>query len=144
MAYKSSQIRTEIKSKVDSLSGFKESLMAPEFFARTQDSIAHLGFSVQMVSASAQVERQRRAVGVYLNSTVNVIFAYRLRPLDVLVDYNLALDKEEIVINKVLEAYVSDAGGTPFTINFMSASREVTDSQEYIIITLEFEVFHTI
>jgi len=144
MAYSSSQIRADIKGKLLELSGFRESLMAPEFFGRTQDSIAHLGFSVNMVSSSANMERQRRAVGVYLNSTVNVIFAYRLRPLDILVDYNDALDKEEQVINKILESYITDAGGTPFTINYMLSSREVTDSQEYIIINLEFQILHTI
>ena len=93
-------------------------------------------------TAARTEERQRRSVGVYIQTPVQVIFSYRLRPLDIYpTDYDLAMDKEEQVIQKVLESYVSD---NQFTIRSVSSTREVTDSQEYIIITIEFTTLHTI
>ena len=54
-------------------------------------------------------ERQRRAVGVYLSTPIQVIFSHRLRPLDIYpTDYDASLDAEELVINKILEAYATD------------------------------------
>jgi hypothetical protein len=87
-------------------------------------------------------ERQRRGVGVYVSSPVSVVFSYRLRPLDIYpTDYDLAMDTEETVIAKVLESYSQN---NQFTIRYNGSTREVTDSQEYIIITLEFTALHTI
>jgi len=45
------------------------------------------------------------------------------------------------VIKKVLEAYT---GENEFTIRYLASTREVTDSQEYVIITLDFQALHTI
>lgn len=135
-------IRNEISDKIDELTGFTLSLQSPDYFGRTQESIAHKGYTVQVVNSLAADERQRRAVGVYLNSQYRVIFAYRLRPLDIYpTDYDLALGAEEDVINKVLEAYTTN---NKFTIRYTGSNRLVTDSQEYIIITLDFIVNHTI
>ncbi len=137
-----STLRQSIASKVSELSGFRESTHSPELFGRTQNTMAHLGFTVGMSSSVAMEERQRRAVGVYLNTPVQVTFAHRLRPLDVYpVDYDNSLDKEVDVITKVLETYT---GNNQFTIRYLSSSREVTDSQEYCIITLDFQTLHTI
>lgn len=136
-----SAIRQQIASKISSLSGFKETKQTPDFFGRTQDTIANRAFVVSLGSSTAMEERQRRSVGVYINTPVKVIFAYRLRPLDVYpTDYDLALDTEQQVIQKVLESYNSQE----FTIRYIGSSRQVTDSQEYIIITIDFETLHTI
>ena len=83
MALSFSSIRANIASKIDALSGFKESLQTPDYFGRTQDSIAHKAFTVGMLSAVRVEERQRRAVGVYVSSQIQITFAYRLRPLDI-------------------------------------------------------------
>lgn len=139
---KPSTLRQQIALKVAGLAGFKESTHSPDLFGRTQNTVAHKAFSVGLSTSQAVDERQRRAVGVYMNTPVQVIFSYRLRPLDVYpVDYDLALDAEVDVIHAVLEAY-----STPneFTIRYLSSSREVTDSQEYVIITLDFQALHTI
>lgn len=137
-----STLRQAVASKVGSLTGFRESTHSPELFGRTQNTMAHLGFTVGMSSSTAEVERQRRSVGVYLNTPIQVTFAYRLRPLDVYpVDYDNTLDTEQLVIQKVLEVYATD---NQFTIRYISSTREVTDSQEYCIITLDFQALHTI
>ena len=142
MALAFSAVRSQVAAKVDALSGFKESKQSPDYFGRTQDTIAHKGFSVQLQTSTAIEERQRRAVGEYVSTSIRVIFAYRLRPLDIYpTDYDAAMDAEETVINAVLEAYATN---NRFTIRYLGSLREVTESQEYIIINLEFSALHTI
>ena len=142
MALSFSSIRANIASKIDALSGFKESLQTPDYFGRTQDSIAHKAFTVGMLSAVRVEERQRRSIGVYVSSQIQITFAYRLRPLDIYpTDYDLALDAEESVINAALAAY---SGNNQFTLRYNGSSRQVTDSQEYIIITIDLTALHTI
>lgn len=137
-----STLRGAIADKVAELSGFQESTHSPDYFGRTQNTMAHKGFTVGLSSSTGMDERQRRTVGVYLNTPVQVTFAYRLRPLDIYpVDYDLALDAEVDVINKVLEVYSTD---NEFTIRYISSTREVTDSQEYCIISIDFQTLHTI
>ena len=78
-----SAVRSAIAAKVAALSGFKESKHSPDYFGRTENTVAHLAFGVQLASTTAMDERQRRSVGVYVNTPVRVIFAHRLRPLDI-------------------------------------------------------------
>lgn len=137
-----STLRQAVASKVAELTGFQESPHSPDYFGRTQNTIAHKSFTVGMSSSVAMDERQRRAVGVYLQTPIQVTFSYRLRPLDIYpVDYDLSLDAEVDVIRKVLEVYTTD---NQFTLRYLSSTREVTDSQEYCIITLDFQALHTI
>ena len=145
MAESLARVRSMIADKVDSISGFKESRMTPDFFGRTQESIAHKAFVVGIASTVAAEERQRRSVGEYVNSQVVITFAHRLRPLDAYpTDYDNALTAEQLVLNAALESYTSDSGNGKFTIRYTASTRTVTDSQEYIIITLTFSVLHTL
>ena len=142
MAIKFSQVRSEVAAKVALLAGFQETKHSPDFFGRTENTVAHKAFGVRLASSSAMEERQRRAVGVYVSTPIQVVFSYRLRPLDIYpTDYDLSMDTEESVIQKVLEAYSQD---NQFTIRYEGTVREVTESQEYIIMTLEFTALHTI
>lgn len=142
MAQSLSSIRKGIATKIEEINGFKESRHTPDYFGRTEDTVAHRAFSVGVSSSSAMEERQRRAVGVYISTPMIVIFSYRLRPLDIYpTDYDASLDAEEEVINKVLETYPSD---NQFSLRYVSSERSVTDSQEYIIISLTFNILHTI
>lgn len=137
-----SSIRRGIASKIEEISGFKESKHTPDYFGRTENTVAHKAFSISVASSTAMEERQRRAVGVYLATPMQVLFSYRLRPLDIYpTDYDASLDAEEEIINKVLEAYPTD---NQFSIRYVSSDRTVTDSQEYIITTLSFNILHTI
>ena len=137
-----SSIRRGIASKIEEILGFKESKHTPDYFGRTENTVAHKAFAISVATSSAMEERQRRAVGVYLSTPMQVLFSYRLRPLDIYpTDYDASLDSEEDVINKVLEAYTTD---NQFTIRYTGSQRTVTDSQEYILITLSFNILHTI
>jgi hypothetical protein len=142
MAQSLSSIRRAIASKIEEISGFKESKHTPDYFGRTENTVAHRAFSISVSSSTAMEERQRRAVGVYISTPMQVLFSYRLRPLDIYpTDYDASLDAEESVINKVLEAYATD---NQFTIRYTGSERNVTDSQEYILISLSFNILHTI
>lgn len=137
-----SAIRQKIAQKVVSVTGFQETTHSPDLFGRTQNTVAHKAFAVGMATSTAMPERQRREVGVYLNTPVQVIFSYRLRPLDVYpTDYDLALDVEQNVITSILGEYDT---GTAFSIRYLSSNRDVTESQEYIIISINLETLHTI
>jgi len=142
MAQSLSSIRKQIADKVAAITGFKESNHTPDYFGRTENTIANKAFAVGVSSSTGIDERQRRAVGVYMSTPMIVTFAYRLRPLDVYpTDYDLALDTEQEVIQGILGAYVTD---NAFTIRYVQSQRNVTDSQEYIIISLTFNILHTI
>ena len=142
MAQSLSSIRKQLAEKVAAITGFKESNHTPDYFGRTENTIAHRAFSIGVSNSTAMTERQRRAIGVYVSTPMICTFAYRLRPLDIYpIDYDAALDAEESVISGILNPYLSD---NQFTIQYLSSQRTVTDSQEYIIISLTFNILHTI
>jgi hypothetical protein len=136
------QLRSEIANNIGALSGFTLARMAPTYFGRQQNTVAHLSYVVGVDSTTATTERQRRVVGVYAQTNVVVTFAHRLRPLDVYpTDYDNALDVEQTVINAVLGTY---AINNAFTIRYNGTQRSVVDSQEYIIMQLQFTALHTL
>tara|TARA_Y100001963_G_C6760658_1_gene439301 strand:+ start:1341 stop:1772 length:432 start_codon:yes stop_codon:yes gene_type:complete len=140
MALSVAQVRSAVAAKVAGLAGFKEINIPPEYFGRIENTIAHLGFGIMTASSSAVSERQRRVVGLYLSTTLRVMFAYRLRPHDAYpTDYDRALDKEQEVIAAVMGVYNS-----PVEIRFERATRRCPDSIEYMISDIEFTVLHTI
>lgn len=142
MSVSLAQMRQAVTSKIEELSGFKLAKLPPSYFGRTQNTIAHKAFSVGFETSTAAVERQGRGRGLYLSSPLVVVFAYRLRPLDIYpVDYDAALDAERDIITKVLGTYTGD---NQFSIRFENSNRQVIDSQEYIIITLTFNTLNTI
>ena len=96
------EVQRAIAIKIGDLSGFQEVRQLPELFGRTQNTIAHLGFAVEVSGSQQANERQRIAVGLYVDTTVRVKLAYRLRPHDLVLDYGNALDKEQEVIQAVM------------------------------------------
>ena len=139
MSVSVSQVRSSIAQNISDLSGFREVRMLPEYFGRSQNTLGHLGFSVEMSATNGANERQRRSVGCYVESLVRVRFAYRIRPHDVVLDYGNALDKEQEVIGAVMARDFNRA----IEIRFVRSSRRAPDSQEYIISEMEFSALHT-
>jgi hypothetical protein len=137
MASSFAQVRQAIKTKVETVAGFKLVPLPPSYFRRIQNTIAHKGFTVDMPTSSDEGERMRRGL-TYVTSTARVIFAYRLRPKDIITDYDLCMDAEEDIINAVLGT-VQD-----MQIRYNRSTRDVPDSMEYMITTLEFTILHTI
>ena len=144
MALKFSEIRSGIASQILTISGFHLAKMLPDYFGRTRESIAHKSFTISIsLTNEFAAERQRRAIGVYAETQAQIKFAYRLRPMDIYpTDYDLALNAEEDVINKCLLSYA--AIEPEIQIRYNNSSRVATESQEYMIHTLNFTILHTI
>lgn len=140
---KFSQIRSAIVTQIQNVSGMRLSKQLPDYFGRMQDTVAHKGFTVEIgISTQRTDERQRISVGVYVQTAVIVKVAFRLRPLDVYpTDYDLALDLEDELIHQILQSYQSIQA---IQIRFNQVSRQSTVSNEYILSTIEFTVYHTI
>ena len=134
------EVQRAIAIKIGDLSGFREIRQLPEMFGRTQNTLAHLGFSVEVSSSQQANERQRIAVGLYVDTTVRVKLAYRLRPHDLVLDYGNALDKEQEVIQSVMNRNFAKG----IEVRFLRASRRTPDSQEYLISEIELQALHTI
>jgi hypothetical protein len=142
MSVNYSQLRSAIASNVGALPGFQLAKQTPDYYGRVQNTVAHKSFTVGLANTQATTERQRRTIGVYANTTATIVFAYRLRPLDAYpVDYDLAMDAETDVMQAVLATY---SANNEFTIRYIGSTRAVTDSQEYIIITMQFVAQHTL
>jgi len=138
------QLRTAISDQIDTLSGFRLIKLPPAQFGRSQQTLAHLGYSVGLETSEQLNERQRRINGgYYVQTNVTVIFGFRLRPTELYpTDYDNALDQEQEVIIKVLSSY--QAVRNEVQIRFLSSQRAITESSEYMLITLNFQAFHTI
>ena len=134
------EVQRAIAIKIGDLSGFREIRQLPEMFGRTKNTLAHLGFSVEVSSSQQANERQRIAVGLYVDTTVRVKIAYRLRPHDLVLDYGNALDKEQEVIQSVMNRNFAKG----IEVRFLRASRRTPDSQEYLISEIELQALHTI
>ena len=134
------EVQRAIAIKIGDLSGFREVRQLPELFGRTQNTLAHLGFAVEVSGSQQAAERQRIAVGLYVDTTVRVKLAYRLRPHDLVLDYGNALDKEEEVIQAVMQRNFAKG----IEVRFLRASRRTPDSQEYLISEIELQALHTI
>ena len=134
------EVQRAIAIKIGDLSGFREVRQLPELFGRTQNTLAHLGFAVEVSGSQQSNERQRIAVGLYVDTTVRVKLAYRLRPHDLVLDYGNALDKEQEVIQAVMQRNFAKG----IEVRFLRASRRTPDSQEYLISEIELSALHTI
>lgn len=144
MALSLSQIRSGLSNQILNISGMRLAKHLPDYFGRVQDTVAHKAFTVQIDSVIGRTdERQRRSIGVYAQTTVTIKFAYRFRPLDVYpADYDSSLDLEVQIIDQALKSYASIQ--QEVQIRFVSSDRQSTNSNEYMITTLVFNVFHTI
>jgi len=136
-------LRSGIATQILGITGFTLSKHPPDYFGRQQNTIAHRSFAVAIGLVSAAAERQRRPTFVYVETAVLVSFAFRLRPLDAYpTDYDLALSAEKQVIEKVLGSYA--AIQNEIQIRFVSSSRETTESNEYMLHSVEFIARHTL
>lgn len=143
MSLSVSQLRAAVATQVLTLAGFTQSHIPPDYFGRNENSVAHKRFAIQMSISNAMLERQRRSIGVMMESIVRVKFAYRLRPKDAYpTDYDLAMDTEQLVINAVIASYASIQSSVE--IRYTRTVRDITDSTEYMLFDIEFNAYHTI
>lgn len=136
-----STIRQRIATKMATLDGFDESRNPFDGYGRSPNTVAHKRFMVGIQSVTARDDdRQRRSEGVMATTQVAIRYAYRIRPKDQLESFDDGLDSAQDVINAIT------VRSTPLhdnlQIRFGGMDNELSDSGEWMSITLTFEVLH--
>jgi len=134
-------IRQRFSTMIDSLDGFDESRNPFDGYGRSPNTIAHKRFSVGIRSVSSRDDdRQRRGVGVMSSTEVMVRYAFRIRPKDQIESFDDGLDSAQTVINAITKR--STPLHDELQIRFGGMDNELSDSGEWMSITLAFEVLH--
>ena len=136
-----STIRQRIATKVDSLDGFQESRNPFDGYGRSPNTVAHKRFMVGIQGVTARDDdRQRRTEGVMASTQLSIRYAYRIRPKDQLESFDNGLDSAQDVINAIT------VRSTPLhdnlQIRFSGMDNELSDSGEWMSITLTFQILH--
>ena len=136
------QLRAAVATQVLTVSGMTLTRFPPGYFLRMQNTLAHKAFIVSLRSSTSN-ERQRSPSNLYLQTTVEIQYAFRLRPKDVYpTDYDSSLTLEQDIIKAIIGSYSGIQNG--ITIRYVRSSRSVVESLEYMIHNLEFTAHHTI
>ena len=134
-------IRQRFATMIDSLDGFDESRNPFDGYGRSPNTVAHKRFMVGIRSVSSRDDdRQRRGVGVMTSTEVLVRYAYRIRPKDQIESFDDGLDSAQTVINAITKR--STPLHDEIQIRFGGMDNELSDSGEWMSITLAFEVLH--
>ncbi len=134
-------IRQRFSTMIDSLDGFDESRNPFDGYGRSPNTIAHKRFSVGIRSVSSRDDdRQRRGVGVMSSTEVMIRYAFRIRPKDQIESFDDGLDSAQTVINAITKR--STPLHDELQIRFGGMDNELSDSGEWMSITLAFEVLH--
>lgn len=137
------QLREDVTTRVLTLSGWKESRVAPDNFGRDADSIAHKAFSVHpSETADMRAYRGRPAEGLLVETAIVVHYCWQLKPKAMSDSYDDALDGEAAVVN-VLMAY-DTTWPLSYKFQVVRTSRTTSDSGEWVLGQVEFRVVHTL
>lgn len=136
-----STIRSRFATAISSISGFHESRNPYDGYGRSPNTVSHKLFSVGIGGVqSREDDRQRINVGVMSQTEVLVRFIYRVRPKDQLDSYDEALDAAQELINELTER--KSPLHNDLQIRFGGLDNELSDSGEWISLTLNFMVLH--
>jgi hypothetical protein len=137
------QLREDVTSRILTLTGWKESRVAPDNFGRDADSIAHKAFAVHPTSTDdLRAYRGRPAEGLLVETTLEVRYSWRLAPKGMSDSYDDALDGEQSVINKLM---VYDATWpSSYKVQVISTTRETSVLGEWVIGVITFRIVHTL
>ena len=137
------QLREDVTARILTLSGWRESRVAPDLFGADSDSIAHKAFAVLPGdSEDLRLYRGRPAEGTLVETPLTVHYSWRLAPKDMAGTYDNALDGEQAVINKLM---VYDATWPlSYKFQFVRVTRETNDVGEWVVGAVEFRVVHTL
>lgn len=137
------QLREDVTARILTLTGWRESRVAPDSFGRDADSIAHKAFVVHPTSTDdLRQYRGRPAEGTLVETALEVRYSWRLAPKDISNSYDDALDGEQAVIN-VLMVYDS-TWPAAYKFQLASVTRQASDSGEWVTGVVAFRVVHTL
>jgi len=120
------QLREDVTARILTLTGWKESRVAPDNFGRDADSIA----------------RGRPAEGLLVETTLEVRYSWRLAPKGMSDSYDDALDGEAAVVN-VLMAYDA-TWPSSYKVQLISTTRETSVLGEWVVGVITFRIVHTL
>jgi hypothetical protein len=136
-----STIRQRFATKIATLDGFEQSRNPFDGYGRSPNTVAHKRFMVGIQGVTARDDdRQRRGVGVMSTTQVAVRYAYRIRPKDQLDSFDDGLDSAQTVIEAITNRSIPLHDH--LQIRFTGMDNELSDSGEWMSITLTFEVIH--
>jgi hypothetical protein len=137
------QLREDVTTRLLTLSGWRESRVAPESFGRDADSIAHKAFVVHPVKTTDQrLYRGRPAEGTLVETDLEVRYSWRMTPKDMSTSYNDALDGGQAVI-AVLMAYDAAWPGS-YKVQLVETSQAATETGEWVIGLVSFRIVQTL
>lgn len=137
------QLREDVTTRILTLTGWKESRVAPDNFGRDADSIAHKAFAVHPTTTTdLRQYRGKPAEGTLVETVLEVRYSWRLAPKDMSNSYDDAMDGEQAVVNKLM---VYDASWPlSYKFRFDNVSRESNDAGEWVQGVITFGVIHTL
>jgi hypothetical protein len=137
------QLREDLTSRLLTLSGWRESRVAPDNFGRDADSLAHKCFAVHPATTDdLRAYRGKPAEGLLVETELVILYSWRLAPKAMSDSYDEALDGEQAAINALM-VYDSTWPGS-YKIQFISSTRTTNDAGEWVIGTLRFRIVHNI
>jgi hypothetical protein len=137
------QLREDVTARILTLTGWKESRVAPDNFGRDADSIAHRAFAVLPTSTDdLRAYRGRPAEGLLVETTLEVRYSWRLAPKGMSDSYDDALDGEQSVINKLM-AY-DTTWPQSYKVQVISTTRETSVLGEWVVGVITFRIVHTL
>tara|TARA_R100000664_G_C2760064_1_gene150716 strand:- start:16253 stop:16699 length:447 start_codon:yes stop_codon:yes gene_type:complete len=136
-----STIRSRFSTQIKTISGFTESRNPFDGYGRSPNTVSHQRFAVGITGVNTRDDdRQKQPRGVMCETTVLVRYPYRIRPKDQVASYDNALDSAESVMRSITTR--SDGLHEKLQIRFQGLDNELSDSGEYLTITLNFNVLH--
>jgi hypothetical protein len=137
------QLREDCTARILTLSGWRESRVAPDNFGRDADSIAHRAFVCHPTTTDdTRQYRGRPSEGTLVETSLEVRYSWRLAPKAMSDSYDDALDGEQAVIQNLM-AYDTTWPGS-YKVQLVSTSRTATDSGEWVVGVIVFRVVHTL
>jgi len=137
------QLREDVTTRLLTLTGWKESRVAPDNFGRDADSLAHKCFSVAPTETTdLRQYRGRPAEGTLVETALEVRYSWRLAPKSMSDTYDDALDGEQALVNKLM-AYDA-TWPMSYKFQLVTTTRTTNDAGEWVTGVISFRVVHTL
>ena len=137
-----STIRQRIRDKILEISGYRESKQPYEGFLRDPKNVSDKMFAIGIQGSSDNGGRQRQSEGVYVSSEVAVTVRYEVKPHQQVDSYDLAMDGEEAILQKLVNR--STPLHTGIELRYLSSNLVLTGQGESIILSINFQILHYI
>lgn len=137
------QLREDVTARILTLTGWRETRVAPDLFGADADSIAHKAFAVLCGTTEDQrLYRGKPAEGTLVETPLEVHYTWRLAPKDISNSYDDALDGEQAIVNCLM--FYGSGWPVNYKFQLVSLSRETNDAAEWVRGVIVFRIQHTL